>query len=227
MKNEKQRAVDDILGEKDITPELLNSLDKNDLKIVAKDLFGLSKKQIEENSKHNGQLASHLILLLEEELNDMVSDMSDEEIAHEKNKDVVRRFVSNQDNQSKAVALAMQIREGFERNWFTVRELQQAIIKTRRRKVAKLKGAGKFKEINELPEIETIDELRNRLGVLQLFGLVKVKSDPKGKRPSKYKVVLTVVQRTLKRQKRAQEEASKMDNQGDGGILKEVDEATK
>jgi hypothetical protein len=191
------RTVDVILGDHDVTPNFLKEQTKEDLFILAKDLFELPDDEI---VGKQANLAQHLTSILETTAKEMKTP--NEGDLHTQNKKTVEDYVRDENNQRQAVDLAIQIRHAYDRKWFTSRDLHEAIKLRRNQKIVENRTLEADK-LHDIIDLETIDELNNRLSVLSLFGLVKLKSDPKGKRPTKYKVVLTVIQKAIDRKKAA------------------------
>lgn len=88
-------------------------------------------------------------------------------------------------------------------------ELTRDFLQTLKLEDLRLLGTELF-ELDENP-VDSIEDLRIKLETLVLFSLVKRKADAKGKKPVKYKVVLTVIDKLVRAEaemKKAKEEAN-------------------
>lgn len=203
------RVWQEIIPEnQEVTIEFIQSLKLSDLKIVASQFFQL--KGISRFSKQQ------LIDTLSEELIKLQPQNIDEQ-----NRQTLKSFVSNEQNQLKAIELGLQLRQLFGRELFTAHQLRNKITVEKSRRILrynKMLGGNistedrieinrAITEENSTP-IESLNELSKKLTTLSLFKIIKPKGSAKGN-VVRYRVDGAILKRTLDKIK------SKSENKAD------------
>lgn len=188
------------------TIDQLGTLNSADLREVANKLFEI---------KNVSNFKKDELLLM---CGDMLAQYE-----YEMNKKTAEDFVRNEDNQTKSVSEALNIRNAFDRSWFEAEDLLRAYMRAISKNIDAIDSKGdlsaekKAEQIaegrKELEEL-TVDSVKAKLATLQLFGLVKKKSF-KGGRKVKYKIVLGLVTKAMNRKRRREEEAKAKEKYND------------
>ena len=193
--------VEQVLQERELTTELIQSLNKPELELVAVELFEYTKTQAKSIKK--ADLIKELCSKLESERESSKTPLTQEEI-YEHNRKTVERFVRNEDNQKSAISIALNIRNAFGREWFTVSDLHRAFLHSRenqRNQITQEYPPTEAVElIKQLPDLKTLEEVKAQLETLTLFNLVRKDIHPKGKKPTKYKITTAIINRSIQRQ---------------------------
>lgn len=184
-----------INGDMDITLEMLDQLSDIELRIIASKLFEIKDPLAFSRDQLLYQCREILV-----------------ENQHKASRKTVEDFIRNQDNQTRAVKMALNIRSAFDRNWFEVEELLHVYKKNMERNAQKLKDKPQesekiFEEIKAL----NAEKIKAELATLSLFGLVK-KQSFKGGRKVKYRIVMTVVVTAMEREKKLKEKQKQEEN---------------